>query len=182
MLPNFVQLTQTVQCMRHSNTHVQRRNLRKTRCLIQSDLAMMIIGFLLCLGFFTACRATTTTTTATTTTTTTTSTTTTKWRPPYRGAFAPVPVDNDTSQFLEGDIAPNPIGSGSTLNSFRNDSAALWSQGRVPWRIDEDEWKGIWEPVFLDEAIENITNSLRKIEAGVPCIDFEWVSPSLTNF
>ena len=137
MLPNFVQLTQTVQCMRHSNTHVQRRNLRKTRCLIQSDLAMMIIGFLLCLGFFTACRATTTTTTATTTTTTTTtSTTTTKWRPPYRGAFAPVPTDSETdSQLSEGDIAPNPLGSGSTLHSYRSKSAALWSRGRVPYRI-----------------------------------------------
>ena len=116
----------------------------------------MIIGFLLCFGFLTACTATTTT-----------------WRPPHRGAFAPIPVDNETSQLSEGDIAPNPIGSGSTLNSFRNDSAALWPRGRVPYRIDEDEWAGVREPVFLDVQIQNINISLQKIEAAVPCIDFE---------
>ena len=118
----------------------------------------MIIGYLLCLGFLTACRATTTT----------------RWRPPYRGAFAPVPADSETdSQLSEGDIAPKSLGSGSTLNYYLSDSASLWSRGRVPWRIEEYEWKGIWEPVFLDEAIQNISISLEKIKAGVPCIDFE---------
>ena len=114
----------------------------------------MIIGCLLCLGFLSAsCRGP---------------------RPPHRGAFAPVPPDWDTSHLIEGDIAlHNPLGSELDLNSFLKAKTALWPKGRIPYRIDEDEWDGNVEPVFLDSQIENITQALRKIETGVPCIDFE---------
>ena len=115
----------------------------------------MILGCLLCLWFFTAsCKGS---------------------RPPRRGAFAPVPPDFDTSHLIEGDIAllPHPLGPVSALNSFLKAKTALWPKGRIPFHIDEDEWDGNVKPVFLDSQIENITQALRKIETGVPCIDFE---------
>ena len=115
----------------------------------------MIIGCLLCLGFLSAsCKGS---------------------RPTRRGAFAPVPPDSDTSHLIEGDIAllPHPLGSEEALNSFLKAETALWPKGRISYRIDEDEWDGIVDPVFLDSQIENITQALRKIENGVPCIDFE---------
>ena len=118
----------------------------------------MIIGCLLCLGFLSAsCRGP---------------------RPPRRGAFAPIPSDSDTSYLIEGDIAllPHPLGSEAALTSFVKDKTSLWPKGRIPYRIDEDEWDGTVEPVFLDSQIENITQALRKIETGVPCIDFKYVS------
>ena len=95
--------------------------------------------------------------------------------PPRRGAFAPVPPDSDTSHLIEGDIAllPHPLGSESALNSFLKAETALWQRGRIPYRIAEYEWDGIVDPVFLESQIENITRALRKIETGVPCIDFE---------
>ena len=115
-----------------------------------------MIGYLFCLWVFTACRAS---------------------RPPRRGAFAPVVQgDSDTLRLIEGDIAlpPNLHRTGSALNTFLRSTRALWPRGRVPYRIDQDEWEvGIKEPVFLDSQIENITQALRKIETGVPCIDFK---------
>ena len=68
---------------------------------------------------------------------------------------------------------PHPLGSESALNSFLKAKTALWLKGRIRYRIDEDEWDGTVEPVFLDSQIENITQALRKIETGVLCIDFE---------
>ena len=116
----------------------------------------MIFGFcLVCLWILTACGAS---------------------RPPRRGAFAPVQNDSDTPHLIEGDIAlpPNLHGSGSALNTFLKATKALWPLGRVPFRIDTDEWEvGVVEPVFSDSQIENITQALQKIETGVPCIDFK---------
>ena len=131
----------------------------------------MLIGYLLCLGFLTSSKAWRPRHRG--------------WRPPHRGAFAPAPAHPETgSRLTEGDIAlgssrnrkgtgSRVFGSGPTLNSFRRDSADLWPRGGVPYRIDEDEFRGIWEPVFLDSHIRNITISLEKIEAGVPCIEFQ---------
>ena len=119
-----------------------------------SDRAIMIVG-LLCLWTFMACEAS---------------------RPPRRGAFAPVPDDSDTHHLIEGDIAlpPNIHGSGPALNTFLKATRSLWPRGRVPYRIDTDEWEErIREPVFLDSQIDNITQALRKIETGVPCINFK---------
>ena len=119
----------------------------------------MIIDYLLFLVFLTGCGA---------------ATSRQKWRPPHRGASAPVPAGNGTDSHLwEGDIAQRPLGSGSSLNSYRVDNtSSLWLKGRVPYRIAEYEWDGITDPVFLDADIEKIHISLKKIEAGVPCIDF----------
>ena len=114
----------------------------------------MIICFLLCLGFLATSRGS---------------------RPPRRGAFAPVPPDSETPLIVEGDIAlaPHPLGSDAALHTFLKAKTALWPRGRIPYRIDEYEWDGTVEPVFLDSQIENITQALQKIEAGVPCIDFK---------
>jgi len=68
--------------------------------------------------------------------------------------------------------------SGSALNSFLKPTTSLWPFGRVPYRIDTEEWGGVVEPVFWDDQIENITQALQKIETGVPCIDFREVDQS----
>ena len=97
-------------------------------------------------------------------------------RPPRRGAFAPVQDALDTPHLIEGDIAlsPNVHGVGPVQNTFLKATKALWPRGRVPYRIDQDEWEvGVKEPVFLDSQIENITQALGKIKTGVPCIDFK---------
>ena len=96
-------------------------------------------------------------------------------RPSQRGDFAPVPTVDYASHLIEGDIAlpPHPLGSEAALNSFLKAKKSLWPRGRVHYRIEEDEWNGIMEPVFLDSQIANITLALRKIEAGVPCINFK---------
>ena len=118
-----------------------------------SDRGTVIIGYLLCLLIFTACGAS---------------------RPPSRVAFAPVVQDDsDTLHRIEGDIE-NLNRNGSALNTFLKDTKALWPRGQVPYRIDTAEWEvGVEEAVFLDSQIENITQALRKIETGVPCIDFK---------
>ena len=127
--------------------------MNSTTQLHRSDLAMMIVGYLL-LGVFASCGAS---------------------RPPRRGAFAPAPeVNSDTPHMLEGDIArtERSLGSGTALNAFHTTQDSLWPRGVVPFRIDTDEWEGVIEPVFLDSQIENITRAHRKIENGVPCIEF----------
>ena len=113
----------------------------------------MTVVYLIFLCFFAACRA---------------------FRPPQRGTFAPVQDDSNTPHLIEGDIAlpPSLHLSGSALNSFLKATKSLWPFGRVPYRIDTDEWGGVVEPVFLDDQIENITQALQKIETGVPCIGF----------
>ena len=128
--------------------------MNSTTQLHRSDLAMMIVGFLL-LGVLASCGAS---------------------RPPRRGAFAPAPEisDSDTPLVVEGDIArtERSLGSGTALNAFHTTQDSLWPRGVVPFRIDTDEWEGVVEPVFLDSQIENITQAHRKIENGVPCIEF----------
>ena len=113
----------------------------------------MIVVYLVFLWVFAACRA---------------------FRPPRRGTFAPIQDDSNTPHLIEGDIAL-PTGlhmSGSVLNSFLKPTTSLWPRGRVPYRIEMEEWGGVMEPIFLDDQIENITQALQKIETGVPCIDF----------
>ena len=114
---------------------------------------MMIVGYLL-LGVLASCGAS---------------------RPPRRGAFAPAPeVNPDTPLMREGDIAvtESSLGSGTTMSAFRTAQDSLWPRGVVPFRIDTDEWEGVAEPVFLDSQIEKIREAHRKIENGVPCIEF----------
>ena len=75
---------------------------------------------------------------------------------------------------IEGDIALPPHHHGTALHAFLRRKLSLWPHGRIPYRIDEEDYDygfGI-EPVFLDSQILNITIALQKIEAGVPCIKF----------
>ena len=44
--------------------------------------------------------------------------------------------------------------------------------GIVHYRIEEDEYEGVVEPVFTDAQIANITTALEQIETEVPCIEF----------
>ena len=77
--------------------------------------------------------------------------------------------------FVQGDIAVPVSRAGSdedALYAFVTDQKALWMTGVVPYRIDEDEYNGDWEPVFTDAQIANITTALEQIETEVPCIDF----------
>ena len=90
----------------------------------------------------------------------------------FRGTFVP---PETTPILVEGDIAvpESHVGRGSTQNAFLSDPTSLWHRGYVPYRIDTFEWEGIVEPIFLDDQIENITQSLGKIMRDVPCIKFK---------
>ena len=91
-----------------------------------------------------------------------------------RGEFAPA-QDKISPNLMQGDIAVpvNNTGTGEVpLYGFVTDQKALWMTGIVPYRIDEDEYEGIWEPVFTDDQIANITTALGQINSEVPCIRF----------
>ena len=78
----------------------------------------------------------------------------------------------DTPLIVEGDIAvtERSVGSGTSLNAFRTSQASVWPLGIVHYRFDVDPWDG--EPVFLEAERDNISLALRKIEDGVPCMEF----------
>ena len=94
-----------------------------------------------------------------------------------RGEFAQAAQDSISSNLIQGDIAVpvSHIGTDEdALDSFVNDQKALWMKGIVHYRIEEDEYEGIVEPVFSDAQIANITEALQQIETGVPCIEFRY--------
>ena len=76
----------------------------------------------------------------------------------------------------------NMFGTGLALDAFLTKSSALWPQGFIPYRIQTFEWNGKMEPIFLDDQIENITQSLTKIMTDVPCLKFQWVLGSRYDF
>ena len=80
----------------------------------------------------------------------------------FRGTFVP---PQTTPSLVEGDIAVPAAhaGTGLALGAFLTRPSALWPRGFVPYRIESFEWNGEVEPIFLDEQIENITQSLTKI-------------------
>ena len=91
-----------------------------------------------------------------------------------RGEFAPA-QDTISPNLVQGDIAVpvnNTVADEDALYAFVTDQKALWNKGIIHYRIEEDEYEGIWEPVFTEEQIENITTSLDQIETEVPCIRF----------
>ena len=91
-----------------------------------------------------------------------------------RGEFAPV-QDTISPNLVQGDIAVPVNNTGAdedALYAFVTDQKALWNKGIIHYRIEEDEYEGIWEPVFTVEQIENITTSLNLINSEVPCIRF----------
>ena len=91
-----------------------------------------------------------------------------------RGEFAP-PEATISPNFVQGDIAVPVSQSGAdedALYAFVTDQKALWMTGVVPYRIDEDEYNGDWEPVFTDAQIANITTALEQIGTEVPCVEF----------
>ena len=93
-----------------------------------------------------------------------------------RGEFAP-PEDTISPNLMQGDIAVpvSHIGADEdTFDAFVNDQKALWMNGIVRYRIEEDEYEGVVEPVFSDAQIANITTALEQIETEVPCIEFRF--------
>ena len=92
-------------------------------------------------------------------------------RPHQPGAPAPN-ITLDMPLIVEGDMAVTvrSVGSGLALNAFRTAQDSVWPKGIVRYRFDVDPWDG--EPVFLEAERENISLALRKIENGVPCMEF----------
>ena len=93
-----------------------------------------------------------------------------------RGEFASA-QDTLSPNLKQGDIAVPASQAGSeedkdTFDSFVTDQRALWMTGIVHYRIEEDEYEGVVEPVFADDQIGNITKALDQIETEVPCIEF----------
>ena len=90
----------------------------------------------------------------------------------FRGTFVP---PETTSSLVEGDIAvPETYdGTGLVLGAFLANQSALWPRAFIPYRIETFEWNGKVEPIFLDDQIENITQSLTKIMTDVPCLKFQ---------
>ena len=118
----------------------------------------MIVGYLL-LGVFASCGYS---------------------RPPRQGDSRPprpgAPASNitlDTSLIVEGDIAVT-VGSldegSGTMNTFVTAEESVWPKGIIRYRFDVDPWEG--EPVFFKHESDKIAEALRKIENGVPCIEF----------
>ena len=77
-----------------------------------------------------------------------------------RGEFAQATQDSISSNLIQGDLAVpvSHIGADEdALDSFVTDQKALWMKGIVHYRIEEDEYEGVVEPVFTDAQIANIT-------------------------
>merc|ERR1712037_7895 len=92
----------------------------------------------------------------------------------FRGTFVP---PETSPRLVEGDIAvPEAhLGTGLVLGAFLANQSALWPRGFVPYRIATFEWNGKVEPIFLDDQIANISQSLTKIMRDVPCLKFQEV-------
>ena len=91
-----------------------------------------------------------------------------------RGEFTPA-QDTLSPTLMQGDIAVpvSHIGADEdALDAFVIDQKALWMTGIVRYRIEEDEYEGIVEPVYTEEQIANITKALHQIKTEVPCIEF----------
>ena len=93
-----------------------------------------------------------------------------------RGEFTPA-QDTISPNLMQGDIAVpvSHIGADEdALDAFVIDQKALWMTGIVRYRIEEDEYEGVVEPVFTEDQIANITKALEQIETEVPCIEFRF--------
>ena len=91
-----------------------------------------------------------------------------------RGEFA-VAQDTTSPNLVQGDIAVpvSHIGADEdALDAFVTGQKALWMNGIVHYRIEEDEYEGVVEAVFSDAQITNITTALEQIETEAPCIEF----------
>ena len=91
-----------------------------------------------------------------------------------RGEFAPA-QNASSPNLVQGDIAVpvSHIGADEDVQyAFVTDQKALWMTGVVHYRIEEDEYEGVVEPVYTEAQIANITTALEQIETEVPCIEF----------
>ena len=94
-----------------------------------------------------------------------------------RGEFAPAAKDTISPNLMQGDIAVpvSHIGADEdVLDAFVINQKALWMTGIVRYRVEEDEYEGVIEPVYTDAQIANITEALEQIETEVPCIEFRY--------
>ena len=93
-----------------------------------------------------------------------------------RGEFTPA-QDTISPNLIQGDIAV-PVSqihaNEAALDALVTEEKALWMTGIVRYRIEEDDYEGVVEPVFTDAQIANITEALQQIETKVPCIEFRY--------
>ena len=103
-------------------------------------------------------------------------------RPPQPGTPAPN-LNMDTPLLVEGDIAvierSSEEGNRTAMNTFRTAEESVWPKGIIRYRFDVDQWDG--EPVFFQHETDKITEAIRKIENGVPCIEFRFVRSTFSN-
>ena len=62
------------------------------------------------------------------------------------------------------------LNSGKALDAFLTEETSLWPRGYMPYSIEEIEWKGVMEPIFLDNHIDNISFLWGNIMMDVPCL------------
>ena len=101
-----------------------------------------------------------------------------------RGEFAAA-QNASSPNLVQGDIAVpvNQTGADEDVQyAFVTDQKALWMNGIVHYRIEEDEYEGVVEAVFSDNQITNITTALDQIETEVPCIEFRCGDNLLLQF
>ena len=65
------------------------------------------------------------------------------------------------------------LNSGKALDAFLTEETSLWPRGNVPYRIEEIRWRGVMEPIFLDDQVDNISLALGNIMMNVPCLKFQ---------
>ena len=91
----------------------------------------------------------------------------------------PARQSRPTPTLIQGDIAvaeEDHHGTGEELSAFLSKPSALWPQGSIYFRIEEDEWEGVVEPIFTVEQVKNISEAHKRIMEAVPCIKFKYIN------
>jgi len=94
----------------------------------------------------------------------------------FRGTYS---QPQTTPVLVEGDIVipARYVGRGyEELDAFLADPELLWPNGFVPYCFETFEWEGEFEPILLDEQMDNVTQALGNITMDVPCIKFKRVA------
>ena len=80
-----------------------------------------------------------------------------------------------TPVLIQGDIAvpEEHRATGEDLSAFLSKPSALWPSAIVYYRLGEDEWEGVYYPLFMADQVKNITEAHKRIMEAVPCIRFK---------
>ena len=79
-----------------------------------------------------------------------------------------------TPVLIQGDIVvpEEHRATGEDLSAFLKNPSALWPSAIVNYRLGEDEWDGVYYPLFMADQVKNITEAHKRIMEAVPCIRF----------